>query len=258
MPYNIIRPRQPREPYVDPRRNHHRIDEPLPLRERLAEEMAARRAKPNPQGRPSAAESPALAALRRDLRRASGAERERIATAIRNLEACYRPPEAAPIASAAPKAPRKRRADYMAPGTIRAYAAELLKAVDHRDADGRAIGFTHSEIIRRILARFPVTPSGRNKGKPTRFGVSELKRIRAELAANGATLPYRMRERSKAPRKPAGEPAARLVCDNGKPTPANGYTFHGRMCTACGGTLRYRSKGQCVACHKRPGAKTAA
>lgn len=62
------------------------------LRIRASEEMARRKTKPNPQARPAANGSPALAALRRSLRTASGAERERIARLIEHVESLYKPP----------------------------------------------------------------------------------------------------------------------------------------------------------------------
>ena len=124
-------------------------------RQNIALEMEQRRAKPNPAARPLAKDSAALATLRRDLHHASGAERERIAAAIRNLEACYRP-----------------------------------------------------------------------SAKPPR----------------------------EAPRKPAGEPSAAPVIDSGLRTPANGraasVTVIGNPCRVCGGRLRYRNGGLCVACQR--------
>jgi hypothetical protein len=61
-------------------------------RERARQELKARRAKLNPQVRPEANGSPALAALRRTQRTASGAERERIARLIEHVESLYKPP----------------------------------------------------------------------------------------------------------------------------------------------------------------------
>jgi hypothetical protein len=71
-------------------------------RERTAIEMAERKPRPRPESRPWADDSPALAALRRSLRTARGAERARIARLIEYTEGLYRPP-----GYVAPQAPRK-------------------------------------------------------------------------------------------------------------------------------------------------------
>ncbi|HUI12978.1 MAG TPA: hypothetical protein VL048_05855 [Xanthobacteraceae bacterium] len=178
------------------------------LRDRVAVELAVRRAKPNPAARPAANGSPALKALRASLKTASGAERERIARLIARTESLYRPPSLPP-----PTAKREPKArQYLRAGTIKACAAELLQ---WRGADGR--GMAYDAILGRVLAKFPTVPNGGRKGKPTGFGFKDLERLSAELLERGYNLPPRPRRAKKA----AGERSARPVTDTGKPTRAN-------------------------------------
>jgi hypothetical protein len=80
-------------------------------RYRIADELNERRAKPNPMGRPPAAESSALRALRAMLAKADGAEAIRIGRVIEQTEALYKPSYKAPqtAASEPPAAPVKAK-----------------------------------------------------------------------------------------------------------------------------------------------------
>lgn len=177
------------------KRVHHADHESL--RERCLAEMAQRRAKPNPAARPPSKESVALAALRASLQTASGAERERIARLIARTESLYRPPGVNPSARLRDTASRP----IFKPGTVREYAAELLQHVDHLNEDGRMVGLTLAEILRRVAERFP----------ESRLNVKELERIRDIVRDVGGRLPIRARTR-------ASELPARPVTDTGKPT----------------------------------------
>lgn len=70
----------------------HRDKHELSVRERTHIEMAERRSKPHPASRPEINGSPALAALKANLRTARGPERARIRALIEFTTAHYRPP----------------------------------------------------------------------------------------------------------------------------------------------------------------------
>ena len=185
------------------RRAHYAMTvDDMSVRQRTKEEMDARKSKPNPAARPAANNSPALAALRKSLKAAvSKAERTRIETLIRHTESLYRPPG---TEKSAPKKREPAPPPLFRPGTVRAYAVAQLLHVDHWDPDGRAVGFTIAEVMRRVAGQFP----------DRRLTTAELDNIKAAARAKGATFPFR-------PRSRRGKPSARLVSDTGKRQRAN-------------------------------------
>lgn len=161
-------------------------------RARCRAELDERRHRPRPEARPLPDASPAIKALRKALRTASGSERERVQATLDRALACYRPASlpAQPDSRKPATRPFKCR-----PGTIKAYTAELLQEVSHTDAAGHRIGLSYAEIQARTIARFPVVQSGRHRGKPTRCAKSELEATAAQLHLAGIVLPFRPRGR---------------------------------------------------------------
>jgi hypothetical protein len=125
---------------------------------------------------------------------------------------------------------RREREREQRPDSIRTFAAELIKIVDHTDQDGREWGLSYDVIRDRILRKFPTVKSGGpHQGKPTVAGFDVLHEIAWALKRDGIKLPLRPRRprsdagerRAKATARPAGASGRRVASDTGRASPAN-------------------------------------
>lgn len=161
---------------------------------RCRRELEKRKHRPNPAARPSADASSAIRALQRSLDQTSEPElRRRLEQAISTARSLYRPPGV----TKQPDPPSQPPAIRIIFGTMMAYLVELLTTVDHVDKHGHRIGLDYSTIRERAIAKYPVVPSGRHRGKPTRCNPKELQALAGRLHRAGVVLPFRPRSRSR-------------------------------------------------------------
>lgn len=94
--------------------------------------------------------------------------------------------------------------------SVKEYAIHLMVTVADTDEDGRFVGLTYKEILKRIRRRFPtITYSGPHKGKPIRMTVKQLREIAYALQSTkrNLRLPVRPRSDRKRMKRSAATPS---------------------------------------------------
>ncbi len=72
-----------------------------------------------------------------------------------------------------------------------------MLAVDDTDEDGRFVGYTYAEILKRVRRKFrTITYAGPHKGKPIRMTVKQLREIAYALQSTKRNLRLPVRPRS--------------------------------------------------------------
>lgn len=82
-------------------------------------------------------------------------------------------------------------------GSVKEYAIHLMLTVDDTDEDGRFVGLTYAEILKRVRRKFPtITYAGPHKGQPIRMTVKQLREIAYALQSTKRNLRLPVRPRS--------------------------------------------------------------
>ncbi len=81
--------------------------------------------------------------------------------------------------------------------SVKEYAISLIMETDCSDEDGRFVGYTYAEILRRVKRKFPrITYAGPHKDKPIKMTVKQLREIAYALQSSKRNLRLPVRPRS--------------------------------------------------------------
>lgn len=87
-------------------------------------------------------------------------------------------------------------------GTIKNYASYLIVLTVDTDDEGRFVGLSYTQILKRIRRAFPkIKYNGPHKGKPTKMTIKQLREIAYSMQSNNRKLHLPVRPRSEREKK---------------------------------------------------------